>query len=143
MISNIENIKFSHNQNIFERKIEFNIKEPSIHLYDQDQVYYLYNRYFDKYYEINKYNDYLDYIFSKEKNKNFFYLRKPKSVELLADKISSKKDYNNSENLEIISKSLSENIHKDFYCVDHIRKGLIYLHGKLPDIVKEYLEYNF
>jgi len=78
-----------------------------------------------------------------KKNKNFFYLRKPKSVELLAEKICSNKSYNTSKDLEVISKSLSENVHKDFYCVDYIKKGLVYLHGKLPDIIKEYLEYKF
>lgn len=143
LISDIENIKYSYNQNIFERKIDFNIKEPSIHLYDQDGIHYIYNRYFDEYYDVKKYQDYLGYIFSNEKNKNFFYLRKPKSVELLAEKISSKSYSTVSENLEVISESLSANVHKDFYCVDFIKKGVIYLHGKLPDIIKEYLEYKF
>ncbi|KQX03218.1 hypothetical protein ASC84_00495 [Acinetobacter sp. Root1280] len=143
LIANIENIKHSGDQKVFERRIDFNIKEVSIHLYDQDQNHYIYNKYLDKYYNIKRYHNYLDYIFSKEKNKNFFYLRKPKSVELLAEEICSKKIYKTSDNLDLISKSLSDNIHKDFYCVDYVKKGLIYLHGKLPDIVKEYLEYKF
>lgn len=143
LISNIENIKHSENQKIFERKIDFNIKEASIHLYDQDETHYIYNRYLDKYYHIKQYHNYLDYIFSNEKNKNFFYLRRPKSVELLAEIVCSQKINNTSNNLNIISNSLSKNVHKDFYCVDYVRKGLIYLHGKLPDIIKEYLEYKF
>lgn len=143
LISNIENIKFSNSQNIFERKIDFNIKEPSIHLYDSDKNYYLYNRYFDDYYKVESYSDFLDYIFSHEKNKNFFYLRKPKRVEQLASNICSVLPIDFDEELQVISESLARNIHKDFYCVDFIRKGLIYLHGKLPDIIKEYLEYKF
>lgn len=143
LISNIENIKFSNSQDIFERKIEFNIKDPSIHLYDSDKNYYLYNRYFDEYYKIKNYSDYLDYIFSHEKNKNFFYLRKPKRVEQLAANICSVLSVDSDEELLIISESLAKNIHKDFYCVDFVKKGLIYLHGKLPDIIKEYLEYKF
>jgi len=67
LISNIEDIKYSYNQNISERKIDFNIKEPSIHLYDQDQIHYIYNRYFNKYYDIKQYQNYLDYIFFNEK----------------------------------------------------------------------------
>ncbi|HFG2122035.1 TPA: hypothetical protein ACGF40_003850, partial [Vibrio cholerae] len=35
------------------------------------------------------------------------------------------------------------NVHKDFYCVEYIKKGLVYLHGKLPDLIKEYLEFKF
>lgn len=143
LISDIENIKHDVNQNIFERKIDFNIKESSINLYDQDKSHYIYNKFFDEYYHTGNYDNYLDYIFQNEKKKNFFYLRKPKSVEALAKLISSKVQKNTNNNLEIISHSLAVNIHKDFYCVDLIRSGVIYLHGKLPDIIKEYLEYKF
>ena len=143
LISNVDNIKFSSSQNIYERKIEFNIKEPSINLYDSDKTHYLYNRYFDNYYEVKNYSDYLDYIFAHKKNKNFFYLRKPKSVEQLAASISLVLSNDSDKELQIISESLAQNVHKDFYCVDYIKKGLLYLHGKLPDIIKEYLEYKF
>lgn len=143
LISNIENIKFSNIQNIFERKIDFNIKEPSIHLYDSDKNYYIYNRYFDDYYKVDSYPDFLDYIFSHEKNKNFFYLRQPKRVEQLASTICSVLSVHDDEELQIISESLAKNIHEDFYCVDFVKRGLIYLHGKLPDIIKEYLEFKF
>ncbi len=34
-------------------------------------------------------------------------------------------------------------MHNDFYAIDYLRKGIVYLHGKLPDNVKEYLEYKY
>ncbi|MGF1784672.1 hypothetical protein L4D00_02575 [Photobacterium swingsii] len=48
-----------------------------------------------------------------------------------------------SDDLEKLSETLSTNIHKDFYCVDYISKGLLYIHGKMPDLIKEFLEYKF
>lgn len=38
---------------------------------------------------------------------------------------------------------LKEYVHDDFYAIDYIKKGIIYLHGKMPDNVKEYLEYKY
>ena len=49
------------------------------------------------------------------------------------------------ERLETMSykEILKKHIHPDFYGIKTIDKGLIYLHGKLPSNIKEYLEYKF
>lgn len=57
--------------------------------------------------------------------------------------ISKELTYTPSSVLNELSQTISNNVHSDFYCVEHIKKGLIYLHGKLPDLVKEYLEHKF
>lgn len=36
-----------------------------------------------------------------------------------------------------------EYVHDEFYAIEYIKKGIIYLHGKMPDNVKEYLEYKY
>ena len=36
-----------------------------------------------------------------------------------------------------------ENVHEDFYLISLIEKGLLYIHGQMPDLIKEYLEYKF
>jgi len=38
---------------------------------------------------------------------------------------------------------LKKEVHESFYGIDCIKKGVIYIHGKLPDLIKEYLEYKF
>ncbi|NOH65869.1 hypothetical protein F0242_04285, partial [Vibrio rotiferianus] len=73
----------------------------------------------------------------------FLYLRAPKKVEELSICLSDKLEILDSESLNILSDTVSKNVHKDFYCVEYIKKGLVYLHGKLPDLIKEYLEYKF
>lgn len=143
LVESISNLKFEEKQEIFEKRIDFNIKEPSVNLFDRDKVHYRYNRFFDNYYDLRKYNSYLEYMLSSKKLKNFFYLKKPKSVEELSLTLSEHLNYVDNDDLNLISETLSKNIHKDFYCVDYVKKGILYLHGKLPDIIKEYLEYKF
>ena len=46
------------------------------------------------------------------------------------------------ENNQMI-KSVKEYVHEDFYAIEYLKKGIIYLHGKMPENVKEYLEYKF
>ena len=40
-------------------------------------------------------------------------------------------------------KNLENEVHKDFYAIEYVKKGVIYLHGKIPDLIKEYLEEKF
>lgn len=45
--------------------------------------------------------------------------------------------------LEKVAENLKKYIHEDFYGIHYLKKGIVYLHGKLPDHIKEYLEYKF
>ncbi len=38
---------------------------------------------------------------------------------------------------------LANEVHPDFYAIEHLKHGVVYLHGKLPDLVKEYLEFKY
>lgn len=64
-------------------------------------------------------------------------------VETFALEMYQELEDKNSLELVELSKIISENIHSEFYCVECIKKGIIYLHGKLPDLAKEFLEYKF
>ncbi|WP_343578980.1 DEAD/DEAH box helicase [Acinetobacter sp.] len=144
LIEDSKNLKFDDEQFIFEKKISFNFKEPDISEYKKSGEIFKYNRFVDEFYYSESISNYIDYIFLKSKNKNFIFLIQPRKIEKLAEKICDKlnvvfDDYDLIELSEIISK----NVHEEFYCVDYIRKGLIYLHGKLPDLIKEYLEFKF
>ncbi|HFF8271070.1 TPA: helicase-related protein, partial [Acinetobacter baumannii] len=91
-----------------------------------------------------KNEDYLNYLLSKSKNKNFVFLVQPKKIENLAQLISERiEEVNDNRELFELSETISKNIHEDFYCVEYIKKGVIYLHGVLPDLIKEYLEHKF
>ena len=38
---------------------------------------------------------------------------------------------------------LKKHVHEDFYMIDLIKKGIVYIHGKMPEQIKDYLEYKF
>lgn len=143
LISDSNNLKVDTNQDFFERKIINNIKEADIYEYEKDGNIRQYNRFLDCFFNLTNKSCYLDYIVNSSKNKNFLYLRAPKKVEELSIFLSDKLEVLDSKSLNILSDTVSKNVHKDFYCVEYIKKGLVYLHGKLPDLIKEYLEYKF
>ncbi|MGC9461561.1 DEAD/DEAH box helicase [Vibrio genomosp. F10] len=144
LISEIGNLKVSNEQEIFERRIINNIKEADISEYRNNGEVHKYNRFLNEFYpsESNS-SSFIKYIIDNKKEKNFIYLRAPKRVEQLAVYLDSELRAINSEELLELSEVISKNVHSDFYCVDYVKKGLVYLHGKLPDLIKEYLEHKF
>ncbi|HFQ4973576.1 TPA: DEAD/DEAH box helicase family protein [Vibrio vulnificus] len=143
LISDSNNLRVENEQEIFERKIISNIKEADIYEYKKSGEVRKYNRFLDVFFESGYSENFLSYIIENSKDKNFLYLRAPKRVEELSILLDSKLEFIGSPSLMELSDVISMNVHKDFYCVDYIKKGLVYLHGKLPDLIKEYLEFKF
>ncbi|WP_019556071.1 DEAD/DEAH box helicase [Thiomicrorhabdus arctica] len=142
LIMDSNNLKQSNQQDIQEQRINFNIKEPDIYEYRLNDEVFKYNRFVNEFYFVTKYKNQIEYINEHAQKKNFFYIRSPKKIEEFAKTLSYKVDVNN-EKLNELSKILEDNIHKDFYCVDFVKKGFLYIHGKVPELIKEYLEYKF
>lgn len=141
LISDSSNLKYEEKQKIFERKIRFNIKEPELYEYLDNGDSYKYNRYFDELYKVSVGDSIQDYILKNSGHKNFIYLRTPRKVEEFSKfLINSLKE---NQDLNELATIIAENVHEEFYCVEYIKKGLIYLHGRLPDFIKEFLEYKF
>jgi superfamily II DNA or RNA helicase len=143
LIMDSNNLKYTNTQNISEQRIHFNIKEPDIFEYRLDNKVYQYNRFVNEFYFLNEYSNQIDYINEKSQRKNFFYIRSPKKIEKFSKLLDNKKDVINDLRLEELSNILKENIHEEFYSVEYIKKGILYIHGKMPDLIKEYLEYKF
>ena len=142
LIMDSNNLKISNQQEIHEQRIDFNIKEPDIYEYKLNDEVYKYNRFVNEFYFVKKYKNYLEYIEENAQKKNFCYILSPKKIEDFSKALSYGIDIENDKLIEL-SEILEENIHKDFYCVDFVKKGFLYIHGKVPDLIKEYLEYKF
>ena len=145
LISNSDNLKFDIEQDIVEQKIDFNMKEPEIYELCLDLTVQKYNRFIDKFYPLGNDNSYLSYIFKTKKDKNFFFLTAPRKIEMFAKELFNyfALDQTIDTELEKVAENLKKYIHKDFYGIRYLKKGVVYLHGKLPDHIKEYLEYKF
>ncbi|MCT7542451.1 DEAD/DEAH box helicase family protein [Aliarcobacter cryaerophilus] len=141
LIQEINNLKVGNTQVINEQRIHFNIKEPEIFEYLTNGNIRQYNRFIGQFYEVGNSSNYLEYINNNSLTKNFLYLKRPKMVEQLANTLA----YNLPEikGIQSLINTLNENVHEEFYISKLLTKGVIYIHGKLPDIIKEYLEYKF
>lgn len=146
-INNVENLKIFDRQNIEQYKINFNIKEPQIIERTKDGKIKKYNRFTDEFYELNNEKempkDFLEYIIQENGAKKFIYLMKPVKIEEFALKMLERLETMSDEKIHQIKEILKKHVHPNFYGIKTIDKGLIYLHGKLPSNIKEYLEYKF
>lgn len=68
---------------------------------------------------------------------------RPVKIEEFARKMIERLETMSYKEIHHIKEILKKHIHPDFYGIKTIDKGLIYLHGKLPSNIKEYLEYKF
>lgn len=144
LIDDTSNLKIADNQVIHEHKIPFNIKEPEIYEYKLNQEVCKYNRFVGVHYKLGTYHNMFDYIIKSSSNKNFVYNYKPVSIEQFAKVLSAYiKVSDTSNNIKELVRILKQEVHEKFYAVDYIEHGIIYLHGKLPDLIKEYLESKF
>jgi len=153
MISDSENLKISNqnitNPSIMQCKIVFNMKEPEICEYQLNRTCRLYNRFFNEFYDhptTELDSDEFAYILRNISKKNFIYLYTPKKVQQFAEKLFSRIEvfeHGDLSSIQEVIRNLKAHVHDDFYISKYLEKGIIYLHGKVPDNVKDYLEYKF
>lgn len=145
LISNSDNLRFDIEQDIVEQKIDFNMKEPEIYELCSDSTIQKYNRFIDKFYPFGNENSFLSYIYKTKRNKNFFFLTAPRKIEMFAKQLYDYLPSSHTTDIELekVAENLKKYIHEDFYGIHYLKKGIVYLHGKLPDHIKEYLEYKF
>ena len=144
LVTNINNLKVLKTQEIYEQRIRFNIKEPELFEYCNDGSVQKYNRFIDSFFLVDHEEGMFNYINRYATEKAFCYLYTPRKIEQFAEEFASIRA-TIPETLEIkeIIKNLKEYVHGEFYAIDYLKKGIVYIHGKMPDNVKEYLEYKY
>ena len=144
LVTDTNNLKTDESQEIFEQRIRFNIKEPELYEYCTDGTVQKYNRLIDTFFPIGHSETMFSYILQNATEKSFCYLYAPRKIEQFAEEFSqSITTVQDSPELKEVIKNLKEYVHDEFYAIEYIKKGIIYLHGKMPDNVKEYLEYKY
>lgn len=144
LVEDQNNLRHDAEQTIDRVRINFNLKSPEIYQYCKDGTTLLYNRFLHSHIEVdNNPIEYFEYINNNTVNKNFFYLLRPKKIEEFAQELYQSTSKVKSTKINELIEILKENVHEDFYMVELLKNGIIYLHGKLPDLIKEYLEYKY
>lgn len=144
LVTNTSNLIMDESQIIFEQRIKLNIKEPEYFEYCKNGEVLKYNRFIDKFMPIGRSGNMFDYIRQNATEKSFCYLYAPRKIEQFAEQLSNVgSTIIESEQLREVVRNLKEYVHDEFYAIEYLQKGIIYLHGKMPDNVKEYLEYKY
>lgn len=139
-----DNLKVLGTTSISEYRIDHNIKIPTYFLY-QNKKSYVYNRYFNKHYDLfNEYGSPYLYILNKATDKNLLYINAPRRMESVTLKFAKQLHLSDIDSpmIQQIVSSVKKHVHNDFQMIPLIQKGVVYLHGKLPDYVKDYIEYK-
>lgn len=132
------------NSNIMERKIKYSMKEPEYFEYMRDNSVRKYNRFFNTFYTLeNIYKSLSNYIIKNSMPKSFIFLTGPKKIESFSKDFMQHLSDIDDEDITNIITTLQNYISPYFAMIDLIKKGCIYLHGKMPDEIKDYLEYKF
>lgn len=144
LVKDAANLRLSADQDISSHTIKFNIKEPEIYEFRLDGEVHQYNRFVNNFYKTNEGTNINDYIKSASGGKNFVYNYRPVKVEQLAHELCEiipKIEITNA--LYEVVNILANEVHPDFYAIQYLKHGVVYLHGKLPDTLKEYIEYKY
>lgn len=138
------NLKSYKDGKIDEYKINFNLKEPEIFELRLNEQVLKYNRFMNQFYSLKNNVSVIEYILNKEKNKNFIFIARPVKIEKFANELKKHQDLviNNNE-LNVLEDTLKKYVHEDFNVIDLIKHGIVYIHGKMPDQIKDYLEYKY
>lgn len=144
LISDSKNLLMSKNSPIQEQKISYNIKEPKIVYFSDNEEELVYNRFIDQLFFLEKHNmDWIEYIDNRTNNKSLLYAYKPKSVQDIALAFAAKLPYVDSYEIFEIATNLEKYVDKDYYVVDLLKKGVVFVHGKVPDSIRDYLITKF
>lgn len=144
LVQNADKLRLTTDQKIASHIIKFNVKEPEIFEFRLNKKVYQYNRFVNQFYEMEEEVESSTYILKASGDKNFVYNYRPVKVEKLAkDLCEIIPRIEMSDALDQIARVLADEVHPDFFAIDHLKHGVVYLHGKLPDLVKEYLEFKY
>lgn len=145
LIDNKNNLKLEHIETIDSYEVKHNLKCEDIFFFKDNKIEQ-YDRFTNEYLPLEEELKIFDYIQKSSKNKNFLFHYSPKRIELLANELLEQRIFEDIEidkNIQKIIDTLQEEVHEDFYINSTIYKGIIYIHAKMPNIIKEYLEFQF
>lgn len=146
VINNSKNLEIKDNiVNIKQYKVKFNIKEPEIFELTLDQKEKKYNRFVNEFYLTDKRKNMMEYIIDNSNEKNFFFITRPVNIEKFAKELYLNDNVLEKENNDIneIIDMLKKHVHEDYQMIDLLKKGIVYIHGKMPEQIKDYIEYKF
>lgn len=143
-INDVTNLTVGSINEIDEQRITFNIKEPNIFVRCRDGAVQVFDRFICDFYDVGKSENAFEYIKSRQKNRNFIFLNTPPKIEAFAEELfQNTEEIIKDKKLDELQSILAKSVHPDYKIIKYLSHGILYLHAKMPDHIKEYLEYQF
>lgn len=121
-------------------KVNKSMKEPRYYLLDNEGALRAYNRFFNSFCQVSSFNDTWDCLKNRATAKNLVFLSSPKKVrEAALDLASSLPDDPVAPELARVIFALTEHVSPLYDEILCLRHGVVYLHGQMPDGIKNYL----
>lgn len=146
-ISNPDNLRVKQsNYSVASQKTEEFIKSEKFYIcdvYDSVGELKLYEQFSNSFINTSiNYNSHIELLNSEKSGKNIIYLNRPKHIEDFSIEYAS--SLSNIElNLTEITTTISDFLHPEYNLIKCIRKGIVYHHGGMPEIVRLYVENIF
>lgn len=127
------------------RQVSEFIKIEKYYYYDalQDKELLMYDQFLGEYFPINGGGgSEIEFLLSKALAKNIVYLNKPRHVEDVAVRLSNAIQ-DNADQERIYAEAyqaISDFLHPEYKLLNCLKKGVVYHHGKIPDVIRLYIE---
>ncbi|REC48550.1 DEAD/DEAH box helicase [Chryseobacterium pennipullorum] len=138
-------------KNLTINQIELDLESESINEFIKSEKYFicdlydgtnhleLYNQFSDQFINTNiEYNDMFHLLLQEKSAKNIIYLNRPMHIEELSDDLMARVD--DDYDIGEIQETISDFIHPNYKLINCIRKGIVYHHGGMPEIIRLYVE---
>ncbi|MAQ75447.1 MAG: hypothetical protein CL613_03840 [Aquimarina sp.] len=146
-ISNPDNLKIKQtNYEIASKNTEEYIKTEKYlicDLYESSGELKIYEQFSNEFINTSiYYNDTIDLLNGEKSSKNIIYLNRPKHIEEFSVELADKNTQSEVINKEVVA-TISDFIHPDYNLIKCIKKGIVYHHGGMPEIIRLYVEKIF
>lgn len=143
-ISNPNNLKIKQsNYNLSSQDTDEFIKTEkyfTCNLYNSDGELKIYNQFTNTFLQTNKkYENIIELLNNEKADKNIIYFNSPKHIERFSREFSNSIQNSNLK-IDEISATISDFIHPDYNLINCIKKGIVYHHGGMPEIIRLYVE---
>jgi len=146
-ISNPENLKVKQSDfEITSQNTEEFIKTEKYfvcNLINENRFLKIYEQFTDKFINTGtSYDNIIQLLNAEKSRKNIVYLNRPKHIEEFAIEFANS-NVSNSLEINDITTTISDFIHPSYNLIECIKKGIVYHHGGMPEIIRLYVENIF
>ncbi|KXV34875.1 hypothetical protein AD940_05235 [Gluconobacter thailandicus] len=125
-------------------RVKENLKTERFYVIDcrKGEAIQLYDQYFDKFIPYGKdtFDNELALIINRAAKKNIIFFNLPKKIEQFMRAFIPYNEIIKSDRVARLCDSISDFLHSEYLLVEGLRKGILYHHGSVPDVIKLYIE---